>query len=56
VTMESPRGPAPDFGRPPAPETASAPAEPAPTPAPPRNEWTPSPPNDSTRERPLGEP
>ena len=58
ATMESPRGPAPDFGRPPPPQAASAPAQPVPslTPAPPRSDWTPSPPNDATREGPLGEP
>ena len=57
VTMESPRGPAPDFGRPSAPQTTSAPVEPGPSLAPPpRSDWTPSPPNDATREEPRGEP
>jgi len=56
VTMESPRGPAPDFGRQAAPQVTSAPVEPAPSPAPARSDWTPSPPNDATREEPRGEP
>jgi ribonuclease E len=59
TTMESPRGPAPDFGRPASsPPADVAAAQPAPSfaPAQPRGEWTPSPPSDATREGPLGEP
>jgi ribonuclease E len=59
VTLESPRGPAPDFGRALPPQTTSDPVQPAPAlapVAPARTEWTPSQPNDATRAGPRGEP
>jgi len=59
ASTESPRGPAPDFGRSAPPlQTGASPAQPAPSlaPTPPRSDWTPSPPNDANREGPLGEP
>jgi ribonuclease E len=60
LNLESPRGPAPDFGRPPTVSGSAAPAaDPAPPPAAgtPRSDWTPAPTaGDATREEPRSEP